>query len=94
MTKIPFVRLVGYLRQYQTKHKEMLDKNQAIKWIVTKLTKHDKDADPHLIPFWYVELYPEYIPHFGPFGFDYGIYVRVSILYTKREKMCLEYNPF
>ena len=36
-----------------------------------------------LIPFRYVELYPEYRPHYRPFGFGYGIYVRVSILYTK-----------
>ena len=48
-----------------------------------------------LIPFRYVELYPEYRPHYRPFGFGYGIYVRISILYTKKgEKMCLDCNPF
>ena len=31
---------------------------------------------------WYVELYPECRPHYRPFGVGYGIYVRVSILYT------------
>ena len=36
-----------------------------------------------LIPFRYVELYPEYRPHYRPFGFGYEIYIRVSILYTK-----------
>ena len=62
--------------------------------IVTKLTKHGKYADPHLIPFWYVELYPEYRPHYRPFGFGYGIYVWISILYTKREKHVPNITPF
>ena len=47
MTKMPFVGLVGYPRQCQTKHKETLDKNQIIKWIVTKLTKQRKELIKH-----------------------------------------------
>ena len=39
-----------------------------------------------LIPFQYVELYLEYRPHYCPFGFGYGIYVLISILYTQNEK--------
>ena len=39
-----------------------------------------------LILFRYMELYPEYRPHYRPFGFGYGIYVRVSILYTQNGK--------
>ena len=92
---MPFVGLVGYPHQSQTKHKETLDKNQIIKWVVMKLTKHGKDADPHLISFWYVELYPEYRPHYCPFGFGYGIYIRVSILYTqKKGKYVSDVTPF
>ena len=51
-----------------------------------------KNASSHLIPFRYVELYPEYRPHYHPFGFGYGIYVRVSILYTQKteKEMCPE----
>ena len=45
-----------------------------------------------LILFRYVELYPEYRPHHSPFEFGYGIYVRVSILYTQKteREMCPE----
>ena len=32
----------------------------------------------------YVELCPEYISYYCPFGIGYEIYVRVSILYTTR----------
>ena len=46
-----------------------------------------------LVPVWYVELYPEYRPHYGPFGFGYGIYVRVSILYTQKGQICIERVP-
>ena len=45
-----------------------------------------------LIPFRYVELYLEYRPHYHPFGFGYGIYVRVSILYTQNEKRNVSRN--
>ena len=37
--KNALVGLVEYPRQYQTKYKEMLDKDRAIKSIVTKLTQ-------------------------------------------------------
>ena len=46
-----------------------------------------------LILFRYVELYPEYRPHYRPFGFGYGIYVRVSILYTQKGQICIECVP-
>ena len=46
----------------------------------------DKVQIHTLVPFRYVELYPEYRPYYRPLGFGYEIYVRVSILYTKREK--------
>ena len=45
-----------------------------------------------LIPFRYVELYPEYRPHYRPFGFGYEIYVRVSILYTQNGKRNVSQN--
>ena len=55
-----------------------------------------QNASSHLILFRYVELYPEYRPHYRPFGFGYGIYVRVFILYTqKRKEKCVpKYNLY
>ena len=47
-----------------------------------------------LIPFRYVELYPEYRPHYRPFGFGYEIYVQVSILYTKSRIKVPRMYPF
>ena len=43
------------------------------------------DGTKHMSLKWYVALYPEYKLHYRPFGFGYGIYIWVSILYTTRD---------
>ena len=55
---------------------------------ITTCSNTNLNGTKHMSLKWYVALYPEYKSHYRPFGFGYGIYVWVAILYTTKGNTC------